>query len=282
MNEVAKGYGSISPSTHSDNARPQASVVETGSIRAVLTRPVLIAIQNYGWLSLLEISYWAILTVFLPIPVSAGGLNLPPPTVGIIFGILGLVDGLIQLLIFPPTFKRFGPKKIMTGAMMNFWMIFACFPWMHEIAKAYPTEPGTLDSRVWAVMGLLIVLAGVINMGNSMFSLRILTLDFLHFLTDYMPHFMVTGVNFMFIGASAPDPTLLGTTNGLAQMVISFTRALGPFGATALFSTSMVHPEFLGLKGYGVFMLLGILTGVAVYCTLLLPGDVNMKKKDEE
>ena len=86
----------------------------------------------------------------------------------------------------------------------------------------------------------------------------------------------------MFISAAAPDPTLLGTTNGLAQMVISFTRALGPFGATALFSASMAHPEFLGLKGYGVFVLLGLLTGVAIYCSLLLPEDVNMKKDEEQ
>ena len=85
----------------------------------------------------------------------------------------------------------------------------------------------------------------------------------------------------MFISAAAPAPTLLGTTTALAQMIGSFTRTLGPFGATALFSASVAHPEFLGLKGYGVFILLGLLTGVAVYCALLLPEDVNMKKGEE-
>lgn len=141
-----------------------------GSIRAVLTRPVLIAIQNYGWLALLEMSYWAILTVFLPVQISAGGLNLPPPTVGLIFGALGLIDGMMQLVLFPTVFKRFGPKKIMTATMISYWAIFACFPWMHELAKAYPTEPGTLDSRVWAVMGLLVVVACIVNMGYSTFN----------------------------------------------------------------------------------------------------------------
>jgi hypothetical protein len=85
----------------------------------------------------------------------------------------------------------------------------------------------------------------------------------------------------MFMSAAAPDPTLLGTTNGLAQTVISFSRALGPFGATSLFSVSMAHPEFLGLKGYGVFILFGLLTGVAVYCSLLLPAEVKMKKDEQ-
>lgn len=136
----------------------------------MLTRPVLIAVQNYGWLALLDISYSAILTVFLPVPISAGGLNLLPPTVGVVFGTMGLVDGLLLLVLFPPILKRFGHKKIMTAAMANFWLIFACFPWMHEIAKAHPVEPGTLDSRVWAVMGLLVVIGGVIFMGYSAFT----------------------------------------------------------------------------------------------------------------
>jgi len=84
----------------------------------------------------------------------------------------------------------------------------------------------------------------------------------------------------MFISAAAPSPSLLGTTNGLAQMIVSFARALGPFGATALFSTSMAHPQFLGLRGYAVFVLFGLLTCIAVYCSLLLPEDVTMKKDE--
>jgi len=82
----------------------------------------------------------------------------------------------------------------------------------------------------------------------------------------------------MFISAAASSPALLGTTNGLAQMVISFARALGPFGATALFSASAAHPQLL--NGYGVFVLLGVLTGIAVYCTFLLPEDMNPKNDE--
>ena len=106
------------------------------------------------------------------------------------------------------------------------------------------------------------------------------SLDKILLLTTLFLHFLIEGVNFMFISAAAPSPALLGTTNGLAQMVIGFARALGPFGATALFSTSMAHPQFLGLKGYGVFVLLGLLTGIAIYCTFLLPEDVDPKKDE--
>ena len=89
---------------------------------------------------------------------------------------------------------------------------------------------------------------------------------------------ITTGVSFIFINKAAPSRAHLGTTNGLAQMGISFMRALGPFGAASLYSASISHPEFLGLRGYAVFVLLGLLTGVAVYCSRLLPEDVG---KDE-
>ena len=136
-----------------------------GSVRAVLTRPVLIAIQNYGWLALLDISFWAILTVFLPVPIFAGGLNLPPPTIGLIFSTMGLVDVFNQLTLFPRIFKTFGPKRIMTASMMSYWVIFTCIPLMHEIAKARPSEPGALDFRVWGLLGLLVIVTGVVDMG---------------------------------------------------------------------------------------------------------------------
>lgn len=166
-----KSYGSTGITSDSESEET-APAVKAGSIKAVITRPVLIAVMNYGWLALLEISYWAILTVFLPVAVSAGGLDLPPPTVGIIFGTLGLFDGLLQLVAFPSTYKRFGPKKIMMATFVSFWAIYACFPVMHEIAKAHPTEPGTLHPGVWAAMGALVLFAGMIDMGYSAFSFR--------------------------------------------------------------------------------------------------------------
>jgi hypothetical protein len=63
--------------------------------------------------------------------------------------------------------------------MISYGLIFACFPWMHEIAKAHPTVPGTLDSQVWVVMGFLVV-SGMIDMGYSAFNL-----SFTPFAWDY-------------------------------------------------------------------------------------------------
>lgn len=154
---VASSSSSIASSTGTQN---------TG-VRAVITRPVLIAIMNYGWLAILEISFWAILTVFLPVPLTAGGLDLLPPTVGVIFGTIGLFDGLMQLLFFPKCYERFGPKKIMVATFLSFWFIFAWFPVAHELSIAFPSESGTLSVPVWISIGVLLMIAGVIDMGYS-------------------------------------------------------------------------------------------------------------------
>ncbi|KAF8317183.1 MFS general substrate transporter [Clavulina sp. PMI_390] len=259
----AKSYGAIpNPSTSSSpldpDVPPPKSETQDNSLRSVLTRPVILAIMNYGWLALLEISFWAILTVFLPVPVSAGGLGLPPPLVGVVCGAFGLFDGIVQLVAFSATLKRFGPKKIMIGTMISFWFIFACFPIMHELTKANPTPVGELHWSVWAVMLVMMLMGGMVDMGYS--------------------------VNFMFVSAAAPNPALLGTTNGLAQMVISFLRALGPVGASSLFSLSMAHPKWLGMHGYAVFVFIAILTGFAVHSALLLPEkpDMNLDKENED
>lgn len=78
----------------------------------------------------------------------------------------------------------------------------------------------------------------------------------------------------------------MGTANGVSQTVISFVRALGPVGATSLFSISAEHHEIL--HGYAVFVFLMILTTVAVYSAMLLPekewthGKVEGDENDEE
>lgn len=72
----------------------------------------------------------------------------------------------------------------------------------------------------------------------------------------------------MFVTASCPTPALLGSVNGLAQTTISFVRAFGPAGATALFSLSTSR-GWLG--GYAAYVIMCGLTGAALACTRLLP-----------
>ena len=76
------------------------------------------------------------------------------------------------------------------------------------------------------------------------------------------------GCSFMFVTTSSPAPNLLGSVNGLAQTVVSMVRALGPAGATALFSLS-TNNGWMG--GYAIYVIMCALTAGALLSTLLLP-----------
>jgi hypothetical protein len=72
----------------------------------------------------------------------------------------------------------------------------------------------------------------------------------------------------MCITASAPNKRSLGATNGLSQMAVSTSRAIGPALSTSLFSFSVQH-NILG--GYGVYLLLAILVALALVLANFLP-----------
>lgn len=88
------------------------------------------------------------------------------------------------------------------------------------------------------------------------------------------------GVIFNYVTSSAPSPSLLGTTNGVSQTCTSFVRALGPVGATTLFSLSAEHKNIL--HGYAVFVFIGFLITAAVYSATLLPESEWPRAKDED
>jgi MFS family permease len=72
----------------------------------------------------------------------------------------------------------------------------------------------------------------------------------------------------MFVTASSPNKRSLGATNGLSQMTVSIARAIGPALSTSLFSYSVQHNV---LGGYGVYLLMTILSLLALVLATLLP-----------
>ena len=77
-----------------------------------------------------------------------------------------------------------------------------------------------------------------------------------------------SGVIFMFITASAPNKRSLGATNGLAQMMVSISRAIGPAMSTSLFSFSVENNIF---GGFGVYVLFAVLSVLALRLATRLP-----------
>ncbi|KAF8325449.1 major facilitator superfamily domain-containing protein [Cantharellus anzutake] len=238
-------YGSVSSEDRFESTPRNSS---TPTLREAITKPVVIAIANYAALAIIDISLFAIFTVFLAVPLHAGGLNLPPQVIGNILASLGGVSGATQFLAFPRVHKRFGGKKTFTFSISFSFLLLACFPIIHVITLVYPGS--------WikfAIIGVMMVIWSVYDMGYASV--------------------------FLFITASSPSPSLLGTVNGAAQTIISLARAFGPAAATSLFALSIKHDW---LRGYGVFLCLTLAPVVAICLSTLLPNDVEAKISRDE
>jgi len=129
--------------------------------------------------------------------------------------------------------------------MTAFIPVFLLFPIMNLIAARQG-----VSRAVWAIVGLQIVL----SLGIS----------------------LCYGCIFIFISASAPNKASLGSVNGIAQVMVSIVRTIGPAAANSLFSLSMKH-RYMG--GWMVYVMLVSLSAAALVLAMMLPSSMLMVRK---
>jgi len=72
----------------------------------------------------------------------------------------------------------------------------------------------------------------------------------------------------MYISASAPNQASIGATNGLAQVVVSMMRAVGPMMVNSTFSLS-IEKNIMG--GYLAYFVMMAMVCLALWVGSLLP-----------
>ena len=72
----------------------------------------------------------------------------------------------------------------------------------------------------------------------------------------------------MYVTDSGPNRRSLGAINGLAQTAVPSASAVGPALSTSLFSFSV---QYNMLGGYGVYIILTSLAGLAIPLAVQLP-----------
>ncbi|KIK91599.1 hypothetical protein PAXRUDRAFT_149153 [Paxillus rubicundulus Ve08.2h10] len=237
----------VSPPTTSDSSTETLAVdnLENPSkddnttplpLRALLIPRVLIAAGNYGTLSLLEIAIRAVQPLFYATPTELGGLDLDPPRIGNILATYSVVNGLFQIFCFADLHDRFGSKAIFTTAIASGIPIVLTFPVINALGRAYG-----LGWMVWSVIGLQVVFCVILNLGYSCI--------------------------FIYIAAASPNRNSLGATNGIAQMLVSIMRSIGPASATSMFSLSLKTPE----HAWYAYYYLTALGFIGIGASLLLP-----------
>lgn len=236
------------PPTHPTDTSTllQTTPAPSAPLQTLMVRPVILAVSNYGVLALLDISFQALLPIFL-----AGSLSMDPSTIGLILGSMGLFNGIVQVIFFVPLHRRFGTRFILTGGILSFALIFALFP---IISFCYARNGNQIGLDIWALIALQGALCPVENMAFN--------------------------VIFLYVQASSPSRDTLGATNGIAQTAASIARAIGPAGATSLFALSMARQDIAG--GMLVYWVLGFVTIAAAGVSRMLPAEPWTTTKQDD
>lgn len=224
-------------------------------LRALLVRPVLIAAGSYASFSLIEIAFRTIIPVFYAMPIEMGGLNLDPPAIGIILALAGISGGIIQCLFFVPMHDWLGAKTLFSVSICLCLPMIALFPAINAAARVYG-----LSYFVWLLIGLQMTLMifacfayGESARCNEMANLII--------------HVQLA-ITIMYIGAATPNRASLGATNGIAQVIVSVMRAVGPATVNSAYSLS-IEEHIMG--GYFAFWVMVAMVGLALWVGYLLP-----------
>jgi hypothetical protein len=100
-------------------------------------RVVVLAVINYGTLSLVEFSYRAIQPLFFSTPVNRGGLGLDPPAIGKILACSGILNIVFQFTCFARAHALWGTKRVFVGGLLCAIPVYVLFPVMNTLARAY-------------------------------------------------------------------------------------------------------------------------------------------------
>jgi len=198
-------------------------------LRRLMTRRVLLSVMNYGALSLVEISYRAIQPLFLSTPIDDGGLGLAPPSIGKILACSGILNGFFQAICFARAHALWGTRRVFLGGLCCAIPMFILFPIINALARVYGVGP---------VVYSAVALQVVSSLGLT----------------------SCYGCIFIYISAASPNRASLGATNGIAQVVVSITRAIGPATATSLFSLSLNEGAMGGGMVYIVLLGISLIT----------------------
>jgi hypothetical protein len=97
-------------------------------LRALLTRPVLISVANYGVIALLDMVTGTLVPLIWSTSVEFGGLSMSPASLGLWMTGYGIMSCFLQLFAFPLIIRRFGPRRVFIASVIMFFKVYIIFP----------------------------------------------------------------------------------------------------------------------------------------------------------
>ncbi|KAL8707988.1 MAG: hypothetical protein Q9220_007068 [cf. Caloplaca sp. 1 TL-2023] len=194
----------------------------------VFKRDTLLLLATFLIFQLSNISYNSLYPIFGQASPPTGR-SLSPEEIGVSLAFAGAMTILFQIVIFGRLRDRMGNKLTYRVCMGGMVVAFLLTPWV-GYKNAKNGDGGISSGKAWLYieLGFVLLVRAVAAVGCLTSALLLIT-------------------------NSAPNHSVLGTLNGLAQTLSAAGRAVGPFLSGALFSLAIkIRPKGEALA-FGIF-----------------------------
>ncbi|CAE6365194.1 unnamed protein product [Rhizoctonia solani] len=190
---------------------------------------------SYAFMAYVTVSINTVSVLWLYTPLESGGMGFSVAEIGTTLVIAGLSTTFISVVVFPPLERRVGAVLLFRFGMVMQILSVLTFP----LGRAIALAGGKRGAYLGAALVLVVrCIAGLVFLCNM-----------------------------LLVNRAAPSRRSLGTVNGLAQMVASASRAIGPASATSLFAFSIKH-NVLGGNLIWIVLSLAAVLGVVAACQI--------------
>ncbi|KAF8969920.1 major facilitator superfamily multidrug-resistance, DHA1 sub-family [Flammula alnicola] len=202
-----------------DSSSSIAVVPKKYSVKELLDVPIIRALCASGCsLSFISTAFDVLFVLFCYSPVSAGGLAFSTSKIGFALSTSGFIAASLQVFFMPTILRRVN-HAVMYHFCMKIWpYTFLSLPLLN-IAARRGTIPGTEELDSFTISLLWIGIALILCMARVAF--------------------LAYSVNMLLIKRYAPNSSSLGSTTGLVQFSICFSRAFSPAFASSVFAFSV-------------------------------------------
>ncbi|KAF5359368.1 hypothetical protein D9756_003059 [Leucocoprinus leucothites] len=221
---TTRSSSSASSEAFTDSCQgPSNSNLEAATLRSVLSSKIMqLILINYIFQAFSQMSFAVLMPLMFSTSIEDGGLAFNPYQIGLIMGIWGCFNALIQINLFGKAIRKYGGASVYRAACISYLIVFMAFPLSNYLAR----RNGSVGFGTWVVI--------VIQLFSRIFAS-----------TGY-------GSIQVIIAESTPK-SILGSVNGLAQMTACIMRTIAPIIASSLFSVS-IQGQILG--GYMVYVVI--------------------------
>ncbi|QKX57138.1 uncharacterized protein TRUGW13939_04246 [Talaromyces rugulosus] len=191
----------------------------------IFNRDTVLLLITYLIFALANVAFNSLYPIFAEAPEPTGR-NLTPQELGLSLGFSGVVTILFQVCIFGKLREKMGNKWSYRAGLLGFVVSFLLMP---LIGYKGNDEDHLSKKTIWLAIELCLVLLikTVAAVGGLTSSLLLVT-------------------------NSAPNNSVLGALNGLAQTLSAAGRAIGPFLSGGLYSLT-IHVKRGEILTFGVF-----------------------------